>query len=103
METSQAQTLKEAAAVLQTWTRRHNQAAVLMAIPLVAGVILINLAPSALSDIVMAAAPAMALTMGIFLIPEDLRSRRGSLTSAIGLVAAMWTIALVATLVRLLG
>ena len=104
METSQVQqALKRANAILQTWTRRHNQAGVLMAIPLVAGFVMMSLLPSALSDIVMAVAPASALTTGMFLIPEDFRSRRGSLTPAICLAAAMWAAALIVALFRFIG
>ena len=103
MERSEMQSLKRANDISRTWTRRHNQAGVLMAIPLVAGFIIMSLLPSSLSDIIMAVAPAIALTTGIFLIPEDYRSRRGSLTSAICLVATMWAVALVVALFRLLG
>jgi len=103
METSEVQTLKKANAILRTWTRRHNRAGVLMAIPLVAGFIMMSAFPSALTDIVMAVAPAIALTTGMFLIPEDFRSRRGSLIPAICLVAAMWAAAIVVALFRLIG
>jgi len=103
METSEVQTHKKANAILRTWTRRHNQAAVLIAIPLVAGFVMVSFFPSAFSDIVLALAPAISLTTGIVLTPEDFRSRRGSLTSAFCLVAAMWVAAVVVTTVRLLG
>jgi hypothetical protein len=98
METSEVQNLKKANAILQTWTRRHNRAGILMAIPLVVGFIVINVFPSALSDIILTVAPAIALTTGILSIPEAFRSRRGSLTTAICLVAAMWAAALLVTL-----
>lgn len=103
MDTSEVQTLRESQAILRTWIRQHNQAAVFMGIPLVAGFVMRNLYPSAFSDVVMAVVPAIALTIGIMLIPEDFRSRRGSMTSAICLLAAMWGAALVFSLMRLLG
>ncbi len=103
METTEVQTLKKANDILQTWTRRHNRAGVLMAIPLVVGFTVTNVFPSALSDIVLAVAPAIALTTGILSIPEAFHSRRGSLTTAICLVAAMWAAALLVTLFRVLG
>jgi hypothetical protein len=103
METSEVQNLKKANAILRTWIRQHNQAAVLMAIPLVAGFVMMNFFPSALSDVVLAVAPTIALTTGIILIPEDFRSRRGSMTFAICLVGVMWVAALIVSLIRLLG
>lgn len=101
--TSEVQTLEKADAILRTWTRRQNQAAVRMAIPLVVGFVVMTFFPSAFSDIVLAVAPVISLTTGIFMIPEDFRSRRGSLVSAFCLVAAMWVFALIVALVRLLG
>ena len=71
METSEVQALKKANAIVRTWTRRHNRAGVLMVIPLVAGFIMMSLFPSLLSDIVMAVTPAIGLTTGMFVIPED--------------------------------
>jgi len=103
METSEVQTLEKANAILRTWTRQHNQAAVLMAIPLVAGFIMRSSFPSALTDVVMTVAAAISLTTGVLLIPEDFRSRRGSLTPAICLVAAMWAAALIVALFCLIG
>jgi hypothetical protein len=103
MESGEVQALKKANAILRTWTRRHNQVGVLIAVPLVAGFIMVSLLPSAFSDTVLAVAPAIGLTTGVFLLPEDFRSRRGSLTSAICLVAAMWAMALIVALFRLLG
>ena len=103
MDTSEEQTQEKANAILRTWTRRHNQAAVRIAIPLVAGFVMVSFFPSAFSDIVLAVAPVISLTTGIFLTPEDFRSRRVSLTSAFCLVAAMWVAAVVVTVVRLLG
>ena len=103
METSEVQTLEKANAILRTWTYRHNQAAVLIAIPFVVGFVMITFIPSAFSDIVLAVAPVISLTTGIFMIPEDFRTRRGSLNSAFCLVAAMWVGAVIVALVRLLG
>ncbi len=103
METSEVQTLEKSNAILRTWTRRHNQAAVLMAIPLVAGIIMRSSFPPALTDIVMTVAPAISLTTGVILIPEDFRSRRGSLTLAISLVVAMWAAAFIVALFCLMG
>ncbi len=74
-----------------------------MTIPVVAGFVMMRFFPSVYSDVVMAVAPTIALTTGIILIPEDFRSRRGSLTSAFCLVAAMWIVAVIVVLVRLLG
>jgi hypothetical protein len=74
-----------------------------MAIPLVAGFIMRSSFPSALTDVVMTVAAAISLTTGVLLIPEDFRSRRGSLTPAICLVAAMWAAALIVALFCLIG
>jgi hypothetical protein len=103
MEVSQTQALKNATASVQAWTHRHNQAGALIALPLVVGFVMISVFPSALSDIVLAVAPAMALTTGMLLIPESFLSRRGSLVLANGLLAATWAIALLIVLLRLLG
>lgn len=103
METSEVQHLEKANAISRAWTRQHNKAAVLMAIPIVAGFVMMNFFPSVFSDVVLAVAPVIAMTTGILLIPEDFRSRRGSMISAIFLVVAMWVAALVFCLIRLLG
>jgi hypothetical protein len=98
METSEVQALEKANAIMRAWTRRHNQAAVLMAAPLVAGFVMMSFFPSAFSDVVLAFTPVISLTTGVFLIPDDFRSRRGSMTSAFCLVAAMWGVAVLVAL-----
>jgi hypothetical protein len=98
METHDVQTLKGAIAISQTWTRRHNQAAVLMALPLVVSFVMVSLFPSAVSTFAIVVASATALTVGICLIPEDFRSRRGSLITGLLLVLAMWAIAVMVAL-----
>ncbi len=103
MSKSEVECLKEASAILETWNRRHHQAGIAMAIPLVASFIVIRLFPSVITETLMALVPAIGLTMGLMLIPEDFRSRRGSLTSAICFVAVIWAVALIAVLIRLFG
>lgn len=103
METSEVQNLKKATVILQTWNRRHNQAALVMAIPLVTGFVMLRICPSGFSDLFMTVAPVISITTGIFMIPEDFRNRRGSLATAFCLVAVMLVGAVIVALLRLFG
>lgn len=95
--------LQKADAIQKVWSRQHNRAAVLMAIPLLAGFACARFAPPVLGNIGMAVGPAIGLTIALALIPRDFRSRSGSLTPAIWLVAAMWVAAAVITALTLIG
>jgi hypothetical protein len=102
MITPEVLNLQKANAIQKAWNRQHKRAAVLMAIPLLAGFVCARLAPPVLGNIGMAVGPAMGLTIGLALIPEDFRSRSGSLTPAVWLVAAMWVAAAVITALTLI-
>lgn len=103
MESTEVQNLEKANAIFQTWNRRHNQAAVLMAIPLVTGFVMMRICPSEFSDVFMTVTPVISMTTGIFLIPEDFRNRRGSLATAFCLVAVMLAGAVIVAYLRLFG
>ena len=59
--------------------------------------------PSPFDSIAMGIGGAISFTIFFFLLPESLRSRRGSLIPAICLVAAMWLLAAVTTVISLIG
>jgi hypothetical protein len=103
VNTDEISNLEKANAILQAWTRQHNRAGLLMAIPLVAGFVLAQSVPPALGNIAMVVGPAIALTLGLFLIPTDFRSRSGSLTPAICLVTGMWIAAVAVAVFSLVG
>jgi len=103
MTTHEVSNLQKANVFLQEWNRQHNRASILMAIPILAGFVLARFAPPVLGNIGMAAGPAIGLTIGLALIPRDFRSRSGSLTPAIWLVAAMWIAALGTVVLSLMG
>ena len=95
MTTSEVQNFEKANAILRAWTKRHNEAALSIASPLIASFILARFFPSAFGTVAMAVGAAMGLTLGVSLIPEVFRSRRGSLKPAVCLVTAMWIGAIV--------
>jgi hypothetical protein len=103
MKTIEAQNLEEASEFLREWTRKHHKAALFMAVPLILGFLAARIVPSALESIPMAVGSAIGLSMGVCLLPNDFRSRSGSLMPAICLVAAIWIAALVTTVFSLLG
>jgi hypothetical protein len=103
MITPEVSNLQKANGFLQVWTRQHNRAAILMAIPLLASFVVARFTPPVLGNIGMAVGPAIALTIGLAMIPRDFRSRSGSLTPAIWLVAAMWIAALGTVVFSLTG
>jgi hypothetical protein len=106
MQHNEVPNLQKGNAILKAWNRQHCRAALLMAIPLLAGFVFAHFAPPVLGNLGMAVGPALGLTIGLALIPEDFRGRTGSLTQAIWLVAAMWMAALgmvVLSLTELLG
>ncbi len=103
MKTIEVQKLEEANNFLRAWTKQHNKAAFFMAMPMIAGFLAARIFPSGLGLIAMSVGPAIALSIGVRLIPNDFRSRSGSLTPAICLVAAMWISALVSIVFSLLG
>lgn len=92
---NKADELREAHERLQAWTRQHNLAAVLIGAPVIAGFVVAGCVPNALASAVVALGSAVGLTLGLATIPDDFRSRNGSLKLAIGLVAAMWVAAAV--------
>lgn len=103
MTTPEVSNMQKANAILQQWNRQHYRAALLTAIPVLAGFVLAEYAPPVLGNIGMAVGPAIGLSIGLALIPGDLRSRSGSLIPAICLVAAMWTAAFCVVVLSLIG
>lgn len=97
MTTPEAANMQKASAILRALNKQHKKTAALMAIPLLAGFACAQFAPPVLGSIAIALAPAAALTIGLALIPTDFRTRTGSLTPAICLVAALWLCAAVGT------
>lgn len=89
--------------ILQEWNRRHHLAGLYMSIPLVGGVLLATMCSSPVSDIAMSIASALGLTVGVSVIPDSFRSRRGSLKPALCLIAVMWLMALLVTIIQLFG
>jgi hypothetical protein len=103
MITPEITNLQKAIAIQKAWNRQHNKAALLMAIPLLAGFFCARFAPPVLGNIGMAFGPAIGLTIGLVMLSRDWRSRSGSLTPAICLVAALWLSAVVVTVLSLIG
>lgn len=102
MKTIEVQKLEEANVLVREWNKQHYRAACFMAIPLIVGFLAEQIVPSG-GIIAMAVGPAIGLSTGVCLIPNDFRGRSGSLTLARCLVAAMWIAALVSVLFSLLG
>ena len=94
---------EDANAAQQEWNRRQHLAGLYMAIPLVAGFLLATEFSSPVNEIAMSIASAVALSVGVSVIPDSFRSRRGSLVPAFCLIGAMWAMALLVTLVLLVG
>lgn len=103
MKTIEVENLEKANHSCQEWNRQHHRAALFMAVPLIFGFLAARIAPPTVGNISMAVSSAMAFSLGVCLIPNDFRSRSGSLTPAMGLVAALWIAALVTAVVTLLG
>lgn len=103
MKPTEVSSLQKANAILQQWNRQHYRAALLVVVPVLAGFVLAECAPPVPGSIGMAVGPALGLTLGLALIPADFRSRSGSLTPAICLVAAMWIAALCIAVVSFIG
>jgi hypothetical protein len=103
MTTPEVPYLHKAHAFLQEWNRQHYRASILIVIPVLAGFVLAEVPPPVLGNIGMAVGPAIGLTIGLALIPRDFRSRSGSLTPAMWLVAAMWIAALGIVVLSLIG
>ena len=89
----------------QEWNRQQYKVALLLMISMVAcGILLAS--PSYLSarfaGMVMSFGPAMYMAGYLYLSPNSLRNSRGSLFTAVCLVAFLWLIAVGATVASLL-
>lgn len=103
MKTIEEQKLEDTNHFLRAWNKQHYKAGLFVAIPSIAGFLAAQIVPSPFGIIAMAVGPAIGLSIGVRLIPNDFRSRSGSVTPAICLVVAMWIAALVTTVSSLLG
>ncbi len=94
---------ERASELLQAQNVRQLEASVQMAIPVVAGFAIAALTHSALGNPAISIGCALGLTAGVVSLPDSFRNRRGSLTTAKGLVAAMWVMAAITTAISLIG
>ena len=106
MKASDAQSMEVAEAALLQRLRAQQEAnfgILLLVCNVVLLFILPEYSPSPFDGIAMGIGAAISFTIFFFLKTESLRSRRGSLIPAICLVAAMWLLAAVTTVISLIG
>ena len=94
---------EEADAVVKARSEQHYTAALLVGVVLVAGYLIAQVAPPVSEYIAMTVGPAIGLTLMVSLLPTSFRSRSGSMTPAICLIAAMWIMAVVVSGLALAG
>ena len=90
----------------QEWNRQQYKAALMLLITMVAcGILLVSPSylPARYASMVMSIGPAIYMTGYLYLYPNSLRSRSGSLFTAVCLVAFLWLGAVGVTVASLLG
>lgn len=91
----------EAGRVRQRENNKQQNKVALLLIPTVVVIFILPI-PSPFDVMVMGFGSALLLTILVLLMPSSFRSRRGSLITAICLVAAMWLFATVCTVIALI-
>lgn len=94
---------EEADAALEERTRQHYKATLLIAALLVVCYVIAQAAPPVSEYIAMTVGPALGMTLMVSVMRESFRSRSGSMTPAICLIAFMWIMAVVVSVMALAG
>jgi MFS superfamily sulfate permease-like transporter len=103
MKAPETHSMEAAIAFFREHAKQQRKATLLMVLTIVLLFILPHFIPSPFDGMVIGFGSAIVLTTCVYRQPHSFRSRSGSLTMAICLVAALWLCAVIGTVFSLIG